>query len=115
MKSMTETTLLEQARSCLAGLIESSYLDARVMAGDCLEVFGDYEWAPLPGLSETNLARWEQLHALGVAGEMNGHELGEFISITDKDTADCAYIDRIKARETVDLIDLHLAGIASKA
>ena len=97
-------TLLVQARDCLSALIDSSFLDAKEMANDCLEAFDTYEWKPKSDLSETDGVRWVELHQKGNDGKLGDEELSEFLELTTSEGQTHPYYHRIQARKLVDSI-----------
>ncbi len=106
-KNIVLEQLLEAARSALSQLVDSSYLDASVLANDCLEDFDNFDWEPLSNINDEKLARWNKLKEKGYDGEMTHTELSEFVDLTDPSGQCHAYFDRIQARKAIDAIALY--------
>lgn len=98
------TQLLTQSRDCMGELIDSAFLDASELASDCLEVFSCYEWEPLKGLNDKQLARFNQLLGLGDREEMTNQQLSEFIELVSGDGQVHIYYRRVQARKLVNAI-----------
>ncbi|ELO1828338.1 hypothetical protein QXB71_003594 [Vibrio cholerae] len=99
--------LLQEARSILSELIESSFLDSSLLASDCLEVFDTYDWEPNESLSQEELARWQELLQKGCDSELDYSNLTEFLNLSSPYGQNHIYFYRIQARKLIDRIEVN--------
>ena len=104
MNTLNEAALKNGLVECLSLLIESSFLDATLLANDCIDNFYNYEWEQSEDLDDEQSERWELLHEKGCVGEITNEELTEFIMKTKPSAGNHTYYHRIQSRLILDLV-----------